>query len=265
MEKIKEIYQTYNYDMFQFMKGNRAINQKKLKRMLKRMKNLQDSGIMPFLLIRVTNTKKTNIYEILDGQHTYLVMKSLGLPINFYICKDEGINEVRIINSDMTNWNIWDYVVSNADTGNENYIKLLNLKETYSHFYQTELFVGLAINKYRDLKTVKKDIIKNGKFEFKNYYEVLKTLDQLSDFKFIQGAKYTDYLFIRAMLYFISYKNYDHERMISQLRKYPNIVKATSIDEYIQILLKKYNYNKRNNEKLDWYKLQKQKEKVNSK
>jgi len=262
MEKIKEIYQTYNYDMFNFMQGNRGINQKKIKRMTKRLQALQESGNMPFLVIRVANTLKEGVYNILDGQHTYIVLKSLGMPINFYICPNEGIKEVRAINSDMSNWSIWDYVVSNADTGNQNYKKLLKLKDQYPDFCQKELFVALALNKYRATKTNKKDVIKDGSFNFKNYYQVLKTLDQLSDFKFIKGVKYNNYMFIRAMLYFLSYRGYDHERMVEQLKKYPHFIRGISVQDYINQLLERYNKRYKDHEKLSLYKLQQQYENI---
>jgi len=239
IEEIKKIYQTCDYALFEFMKGNRKINQKKLSRMIKEMKES-----CPFTLIRVTSRKGANKkYQISDGQHTYLALKTLSKPINFFVCNNETIDEVRSINTNMDNWSIWDYVESYSSTGNKEYIKIIQLQQRYAHFRQKELFVNLALGKYTKMRTWEgKEVIKNGKFIFKDYYPVVKILDQLSDYSIIEGIRYTNYLFLRAALYLIICDKYDHDRMISQLRKYPSITRKMDIDGYLEELLRKYNY-----------------------
>lgn len=258
MNEIKKIYESKDYNQFLFMKGNRPINQKKIKRMTKRIQACIETKKIPFLVIRVTNTgnsTKENKFFISDGQHTYLVLKNLGLPINYYIVKDEGINQVRLLNSDMTNWSIWDYVISYADTGHEQYIKLLELRNKYKHIIQNELFINLALSKFKNIRGGNKEIIKTGNFKFSNYDYVLKLLDKLTDYKIIKGIKYTNYLFLRAVVFLISFEKYDHDRMLKQLRKYPSITRMTDIDGYLEVLLQKYNYNMRNVDKISMYEL----------
>jgi hypothetical protein len=231
-EKIKDIYSTTNYKMFKFMKGNRAISQIKLNRMIKQMKIH-----CPFTLIRI-NSK----YEICDGQHTYLALKALSKPIHFYIVDNETIEDVRVINSNMKNWDSWDYVLSFADSKNENYIKLKQLKERYQQFNQNELFINLARGKYTKKSGGTKEDIVNGTFKFDNYYQVVKILDQLTDFKAIAGIDYTNYMFVKAVVYLLINKLYDHNRMLRQIHKYPHIVRRYDIDGYLEELLRKYNY-----------------------
>lgn len=255
MIEIKKIYASSDYGIFEFMPGNRPIRQKKLNRMKKRLQQaIEVNKEYPFMLIRVTPGKNGK-YLISDGQHTYLTLKALNLPINFYIVKDEKIDHVRMLNSDMTNWDIWDYVASYADTGNSNYIRLIELREKYKHFNQNELFVSLALHRYRNIRSTNKEIIKTGQFKFKNYDKVLVILDHLSDYKIVKGIRYTEYLFLRAVLYLITTKKYNHDRMIDQIRKYPNFIKMASIDEYLGELLKKYNYNRKRTEKLSMYEI----------
>jgi hypothetical protein len=248
-EEIKSIYRSSDYDKFIFMKGNRPVNKKKVTRMIKELKEYISKGIMPFLLIRVTPSKKfKGKYEISDGQHEYLVLKSLGLDINFYIVENETIDQIRFLNSNMNNWSIWDYVISYHNTGNDEYIKLVNLKERYNHFEHTELFVNLALKRYTSMRGGPKDNIKNGSFKFDNYDEALIILDRLTDFKIIECTKYTNYTFIRAMLYIINCSKYDHKRMMTQFRKYPRIAKMMDIDSYIEEILHKYNWRQLNSE-----------------
>jgi hypothetical protein len=231
-KEIKKIYQTKDYDFFKFMKGNRPISQIKLTRMINKMRDT-----CPFTLVRVNHK-----HEICDGQHTYLALKTLNMPINFYIVNNETIEDVRVINSNMKNWDIWDYVLSFADSNNENYIKLRQLKERYSQFHQNELFVNLALKKYNYRGGAIKDIIKDGEFIFDNYYECIKILDKLTDYEEIQGIKYTNYTFLRAVVSLLVSDIYDHNRMLKQIRKYPHIVKRYNVDGYIEELLRKYNY-----------------------
>ena len=238
IEEIKRIYQTKDYGLFEFMPGNRNINKKKLTRMIKEMKES-----CPFPLIRVTSQGTSKKYQISDGQHTYLALKALNMPINFFICNEETIDDVRAINTNMDNWSIWDYVESYASTNNKEYIKIVQLQKRYSKFTQRELFVNLALGKYTKMRTwAGKEVIKNGSFIFKDYYGVVKILDQLSDYDIITGVKSTNYLFLRAALYIIICEKYDHDRMIAQLRKYPSITRKMDIDGYIEELLRKYNY-----------------------
>lgn len=254
MKEIKKIYESKNYSQFLFMKGNRNINKKKLTRMTKRMQACIEAQSIPFLVIRVTTSTKNNKFFISDGQHTYLVLKNLGLPINFYIVPNESITQVRVLNSDMTNWSIWDYVTSYADTEHSEYIKLINLRNKYKNIIQNEIFINLSIG---DNSTNKgyKEIIKNGNFKFENYYEVLKKLDMISDFKLIKGIKTTNYLFLKAVIKLIDYEKYNHDRMINQLRKYPSITRMTDINGYLEELVYKYNYNIRKNDKIHIYEL----------
>jgi len=231
-KEIKKIYQTKDYNFFKFMKGNRPISKVKLTRMINKMRDT-----CPFTLVRVNHK-----HEICDGQHTYLALKTLNMPINFYIVNNETIEDVRVINSNMKNWDIWDYVLSFADSGNEHYIKLRQLKERYSQFHQNELFVNLALKRFKYRGGAVKDIIKDGEFTFDNYYECIKILDMMTDYEAIEGVSYTNYTFLRAVIILMVSKLYDHERMLKQIRKYPHIVKRYDIDGYIEELLRKYNY-----------------------
>jgi len=259
-EEIKKIFTTYKYNLFKFMPGNRQIDQIKLNGMITEMKEN-----CPFTLIRVTNSKDSNKFEICDGQHTFLALKSLGKPINFYIVVDETIKDIRTINSRMKNWTNWDYVESFANTGYDDYILLKKLKDNFPEFKQTQFFISLALNKYRNMRSVSKKCIKDGSFKFTSYDYVLKILDQLRDFKVIEKVDYTSYIFIRSALYFLNYKYYVHARMIGQLKAYPLFRKTNDINMMIEQLLGKYNQNKQKKERIDQFALLSYIKKINDK
>lgn len=241
-EAIKEIYETYDYGMFDFMPGNRDLDQERIKRMINGLKKLKENNKSFFNPIRTTPGKKGKLL-ISDGQHTYIAMKSLGLPIHYFIVLNETIEDVRLLNSNTLNWSIWDYVVSYAKSKNPNYMKIIKLREKYPNYRQNELFIAIALNKYTAVRSgANRNIIKSGKFIFDDYDKALLTLDKLNDFDIVQGASYLDYKFIRAALKLIACSKYDHGQMIRKLEKSPFVYKINSMDGYIEELLKKYNF-----------------------
>lgn len=121
-----KIQSTTNYSRFQFMDGNRPINNgrvKKLIRSIKRKNLLQSFPI-------VCQKNGTGLY-VMDGQHRLTAAEQLKLPIFFVEAKNLEISDMAATNSAQKGWNSRDFVSSFADRGNPHYIKLRNFMDEH--------------------------------------------------------------------------------------------------------------------------------------
>ena len=108
-EIIGYVYQTYDYEMFKIMVGNRTlVANKKL-----------EEEIMKYGQIKTIIINKQN--EVIDGQHRLQILRNLEMPVKFIIDKDAKINNVVSINSSSKTWTNTDYLNSYADRGFEDY------------------------------------------------------------------------------------------------------------------------------------------------
>jgi len=233
MEKELKIYCTKNYSIFKFLKGNRNIDITKKNR-------LKEAMCKKFIINPI---KVNENMEILDGQHRFMAAKESEKPIYYYISENEGINEARTINKNMTSWKSWDYVESYA-LENSEYKKLCELPRIFPEITQKNFFIISAKDSFaRTKRTDKTDIIKDGLFKFKNYNDTIKRIKQILDYKIIDGIDYTNFYFISAIWKITRSKKYNHKRMIDRLKNRPKISPRATVSEYIDVLQEKYNYN----------------------
>lgn len=122
MSEITHVKVSTNYDAFKFYSCNRAISPAHVNR----------------LIIDVTFPKKYRLnpitvdkdLRIIDGQHRYKACQMLGLPI-YYIVDNEGNSEdIKLRNSQQTQWDNNDFLYFHAQEI-EDYKILFNLSQTY--------------------------------------------------------------------------------------------------------------------------------------
>jgi len=124
LETVNTVYSTSNYEIFKTLAGNRAVNRVHIQRLKQSFKEAYLSSVM------IVN----EYFEIIDGQHRYEAAKSLGLPLNFIICKGYSLKEVQLLNTSAKNWTKIDYLQAYCDLGNEAYIEFRNFMHEYSDF-----------------------------------------------------------------------------------------------------------------------------------
>lgn len=120
--KTENIYTTRDYNKFKRLIGNREVSRQRIA-IIK--KSIETVGYISNPII--VNEK----FEIIDGQGRFAVLKELGMPIEYRIIPGLTIEHCQAMNLKATGWTLEDYVKSYAETGNENYIRLIELhKET---------------------------------------------------------------------------------------------------------------------------------------
>lgn len=224
------VYTTKDYSKFKTLKGNRKIN-------LKELQKLKNSMLKRFLFTVVVVNEK---FEVIDGQHRLVLMKELGLPVNFIIVEGYGLEECNILNANTNAWTPVDYLNSYIDLGYEDYIKVAEFKEKYS-FLSLKLcqilLTGGQITGYSET-------FKNGEFEVINYEKACYVADKMLDF---QGfVPFRSQNFLLALFSLIINKNYGQERMLQKISfQSSKVVTQQTLRQYKDTLNEVYNYKAR--------------------
>jgi len=106
-----------HYDRFSFFNTNRAINFSHVKKI---MHSIQVHG----LLEEITCNEN---YEIIDGQHRFIALKNLNLPILAKLRKGATADNIIPSNIVRRGWTIMDYINYYSQKGYEHYNLLENV------------------------------------------------------------------------------------------------------------------------------------------
>lgn len=225
LSSIATIYETYDYEMFDKVNGNRVINQLNYTKLLKSIEEKQ-------LLIPICVNDKL---QIIDGQHRFEACKTLNKPIQFYISDDYTIDDVMRANQVSKNWIRVDFLNLFISRNNENYIEFARILDIYK-INITDLLKVFAYVQDISLKDLSRDFDKGyflseGKELVENFFIALE------DFKLFNKYRTTQFVGAFMKLYF--HNSYSHEKMKDRLIKRGAYVKQKgSIAEYLQMLTK---------------------------
>lgn len=217
------IFTSTDYDVFNFLTGNRSIDPNNVKKL---KESISENGYKKSQPIIVNQD-----FEIIDGQHRFDACKELNLPIYFTIEQGNGdsIKLVQDLNKNQKNWHSIDYIKSYAQRGYSQYIDLLDYQQENDLTIST-LMLLLSASANMAYGTINKKI-KQGKIKFsefeKNRAAILLNRikeiqncvpDNLSTEKklrrFILSADFT-----AVITKIMRQDNYDHDRMIKQIEK----------------------------------------------
>lgn len=233
------VYKTNNYDQFKFMEGNRNVD-------LKHLHKLTESFKVKQLPIPIIVNKD---FEILEGQHRYLVCKNQQLPLYYIVIEDCSINDAILINTISKKWGMNDYLEHFAALGYEHYINLKNFMEiTSTNCNMARIFCDEASTKI----SKQNNKFATGNFEMIPMDEALQKFDLYKDFNKCPAFKMQ--IFIMAVMKVVEHPKYNHKRMVSKIDDfYYKVTKRVSKNEYIQLLTEIYNYNTNKENKVYFY------------
>jgi len=208
-EKAKvDVYTTKEYGQFKKLLGNRDVTPKRINKIIKSI------NAVGYVTNPIIVNKKM---EIIDGQGRFEALKELGLPIQYIVVDNVGIEACLNMNIYQEKWKLLDYVNSYKERGNENYRKLQLLLDTYPLF--SLQVVGTAL--YNNGK-IPGENIKNGSLVIteEDYNRAVESLNYICPL--IQYAKRTNGKlepFFQAVIYCSRMKNVDRERLIQKLQE----------------------------------------------
>lgn len=230
-QEAGKIYQTFNYDQFKILNGNRMVHPGHLHRLKKSVEEKQ--MIIPIIV----NEK----YEVIDGQHRLEVFKQLNLPVYFIINPGYGIKEIQKLNTHMKNWNVDDYLKCYCGQGIEDYVQYKEFRAKYGFGHQESLafLMGSTSNFSK--------IFNDGNLKIKSLEEAEIAAQKVSQFaEFYKGYRRKSFVF--AALSLLKHPEYDHSEMLKKIAmQQRNMVHCTNTEQYLSLLEDIYNFHKRGN------------------
>lgn len=240
---VGSVYEESDYTKFKFLDGNRGTNEVHLKRL---KLSVEEYGQLKCPIM--VNSKM----EIVDGQHRYAIARALGLPIYFIINDDYGIEEVKILNTNMKNWGKSDYLKMYCDQKKPEYL----LFEKYrNHFSWTTrngnkkyTFTNTAIEELLAANMSKDKYFEKGKLIIRDYDDTLnigiyiREIGESCDIR-----NYKSLAFVRTMNFFLRHPQFDRIHFAKKLKLYSKtLVGCSRVEEYRAAVSEIYNKNSRN-------------------
>lgn len=116
-KKMVAHYISKDYGRFKFKGANRTVNEKHVQKIQESIQARGWDSNYPIVVDGCT-------YEIVDGQHRFQALKSLGMPIEFVFKTGMTINDIAVLNSTQEPWTGKNYIHSRAAEGKRTYIAL---------------------------------------------------------------------------------------------------------------------------------------------
>lgn len=244
---IGKVYLTDEFEKFKVLGGNRNVTEAR-KKML--VKSIDENGYITNPIIVNEN------FEVIDGQGRLEACKELYVPVAYTVVDGIGINECMILNQNMKNWTIREFVESYAELGNPDYIRLQELLELTNKGIRTIMF-AVTNTHYGSAG----DIIKTGKLkvsekQYNNAIEALSYLDWFTPYvSKIQGRIE---LLQEAILYAFTNDKCNNEMLKNKFSKYYNLADGVvSFKQSLDMVSAIYNRNCKKGEsriylKEDW-------------
>lgn len=230
-----QVHTTKDYSLFKTLNGNRDVNQLHLIRLKESMKKNHLTTII------MVNEK----FEIIDGQHRFLISQELKFPINYIISKNYGLNEVQILNANMKNWTIVDYVNGYCDLGFKDYEIYREFINEYGFTNQVALILlsGQFICGNSEVSISTK--FKEGKFKINDLNNSKKMADKIMMIE----PYYKGFLrrsFIYALIGMFKNENFEFTEFLAKLKQQPTTLQdCTNVSQYKSLIEEIYNYRRR--------------------
>ena len=228
---------TKNYAKFEPLPQNRTVNKKRAERL--RASMIKHGFINAYPIHCVVNNGNGKL-KIKDGHYRFEVAQELGLPLSYVVCKDEASLQ-ELVGSIIT-WNLPDYKNSYINAGIKPYVDL------GQYLDETGIPTSRAIALFSGKKLWdgggQLDSFKAGGFKIvdtKTPFIVaeLVLLCKNVGCKFARNA-----MFVNAISRVIAAEGFNMIRMKAKIKAHCHrMKKQPSIDDYITMLDKTFNYH----------------------
>lgn len=128
IESSVKVYSTTEYALFNFILGNRPLDEPRIKRITNEI--LDGNDLLRYYPINVY--ERSGRLDVKDGQHRFYISRKLRRPV-YYILMEENksMSDIARVNSNVGKWKQDDYINCYVQAGNDHYIKLEAFIETY--------------------------------------------------------------------------------------------------------------------------------------
>ncbi len=201
---------TKDFNQFNQLKGNRAVKPEHIRALMRSFTEFPGMrAAKPVLL----NEKM----EVIDGQHRIQAAIRLGLEIYYMIVPGLTITDARILNALQRSWSFLDYAESYAadpSSKYDAYRTYLVLRDEYPITPRALFSYTTSTGKSSSGGSER---FKMGTYEPRSTEDIRKDLDMLEDFSTL-CPWWKEQSFALAVLHLAHHKDYDHQRMLDQLK-----------------------------------------------
>lgn len=230
-----------NYNKFDLMINNREVvrgHVEALKKAFQEIGNL--TRVQPILV--------NERFQIIDGQHRFIVAKELEEPVYFMVQRGLGIKDARQMNILHRGWTLDDYAKSYALT-DPNYKQYLEVREDYGFGHSTTLLYIVG----EETKGMFSDF-RNGEFVMIDLPAARARLDKLANVQ--SHVRYgRNRYFAYAYLKVIAVPGFNEDRMLRKLDEVGDSLlrQFGNTTDFLRVLEEIYNYRMSERNRLRLY------------
>lgn len=237
------VSKTTDYDMFKFGPWNRNISEKNLHKI---DKDVEKNGWKCHPIMVNGN------YEVIDGQHRLVYAKTHGLPVYYIVVEDLTAEDCVTMNNTRTSWNLLDFIKLYASQGNESYIRIQKILNTYS-FAPASLLLALVKGNTASGNVGNK--IRRGDYKLteKELYDIKLKFDYLSELApYIKAVKGRTTAIYQAVSFCYDEETINNTRLKKQIKnKIETITPPANMDMALKEIDYIYNYGIRREDVVD--------------
>jgi len=224
-----KIYQTTDYSKFSKLVGNRSINHLHLRRL---KKSIQENYLFTVIIVN-------EFFKIIDGQHRFEFIKSLGLPVYYAIKPGYGLNEVHILNANNKTYSLDAYLEGYCDLGIPDYIKYREFKEKYKFGHRE------CLSLLSDTINLPSHDFKTGNYKIKNYEKAVMYAEKILMLKPYHD-RWKRGPFINALHGLFRNENFNFSEFLNKLKQQPTaLTSCVTTEQYLLLIEDIYNYKRR--------------------
>lgn len=240
-KKVGEIFETKDLSIFKPHIDNRQIRVNHVKKLIEKMRKngwLKTSKV-------IINEKN----QIIDGHHRILAAIESGVAIRYEVVKGATGDDITELNTTRLLWSPFDHLEKFVKRGNQHYIYFKNLSDKFPHFKYTE--IGMFCN--NSLCPVQRDSFENGLFVTKSMKVAELWANNITQLRDYFPKYYNRAIFVRAMVKLLSQKpDFIFDEFMKKVKLRPNMLTPCgTVDQYVEMIVKLYNYNRREDSRID--------------
>lgn len=232
------VYYTRDYTRFSLMRGNRQLNEAKIKKLMKDIKDGFD--LLKYCPIIVSPTM-----EIMDGQHRFYVAQKLKANVHYVIAGEMELHEIGRMNSRTEKWKYRDFLNCYIEQGIEDYKVLEDFLQEHKWpmSITLKIMMGQTANDGGSSATTE-EVFQTGKFRILCLEEAKDLAKACADFKGFDANSSRP--FIMAIAALRKADKYDHARMVEKYLSNPEeLTRQPSAKDYLSKLEAIYNRHAR--------------------